>query len=282
MGSDIAYQIKVKLGDIECYSLAFNESTDIRDTAQLAVFIRAVDKDFNVTEELFDLSPLKDGAPSVIGCHNGLIAKVRELQPDVIAVHCIIHQKNLSAKIIITDHANSVVVKIINYIRSQGLDHLEFQEFLTHLDSQSEDVVYFTEVRRISRASTLQCFWLLLNEIILFLKFKRKEVQKLCDPLLRMDFALLNDISQKLSQLNVRLPRQDNLVHDLFKHLRTFERNLQLYEQSLREEKVDLFPTLKLSLMATTRSWVAMLREWQYFGKRFTLVLLSSEVSEVR
>ncbi|XP_071745257.1 general transcription factor II-I repeat domain-containing protein 2B-like [Lepeophtheirus salmonis] len=59
MGSDIAYQLKVKLSDIEYYSLALDESTDIRDTAQLAVFIRAVDKDFNVTEELLDLNPLK-------------------------------------------------------------------------------------------------------------------------------------------------------------------------------------------------------------------------------
>ncbi|XP_067929915.1 prolow-density lipoprotein receptor-related protein 1-like [Watersipora subatra] len=47
MGSDIAYQLKVKLSDIECYSLAFDESTDIRETAQPAVFIRAVDKNFN-------------------------------------------------------------------------------------------------------------------------------------------------------------------------------------------------------------------------------------------
>ncbi|XP_040564117.1 general transcription factor II-I repeat domain-containing protein 2-like [Lepeophtheirus salmonis] len=123
MGSDIPYQLKVKLNNTECYSLALDESTDIRDTAQLAVLIRAVDKDFNVAEELLDLNPLKgtarvvdifegvqaslqkmgiedfrkcvplctDGAPSMIGCQNGLITKVREFKPDGIAVHCIIH-----------------------------------------------------------------------------------------------------------------------------------------------------------------------------------------------
>ncbi|XP_067942792.1 general transcription factor II-I repeat domain-containing protein 2A-like [Watersipora subatra] len=286
----------------------------ISGTAQLAVFIRAVDKDFNVTEELLDLNPLKgttrgvdifegvqaslqktgiedfskcvslctDGAPSMIGCHNGLITKVRELQPNFIAVHCIIHQENLSAKIINMDHVNSVVVKTINYIRLRGLNHREFQEFLRHLDSQSEDVVYFTEVRWLSRASTLQRFWLLLDEIILFLKLKRKEAQELCEPLWRMEFVFLNDISQKLSQLNVRLQGQDKLVHDLFKQLRTFERDLQLYEQSLREEKVNHFPTHKSVFNGNNEILDSYAQKWQYFERRFPLILQSSEVSKVR
>ena len=52
MFSDIKYQIKVKVNDLEYYLLALNESTDIRNTTQLAVFIRTVDKDFNVLEKL--------------------------------------------------------------------------------------------------------------------------------------------------------------------------------------------------------------------------------------
>ncbi|CAB4068886.1 unnamed protein product [Lepeophtheirus salmonis] len=59
MGSDIAYQLKVELSDIEYYSLVLDESTDIRDTAQIAVFTRAVNKDFNVAKELLNLNPLK-------------------------------------------------------------------------------------------------------------------------------------------------------------------------------------------------------------------------------
>ncbi|CAB4067555.1 unnamed protein product [Lepeophtheirus salmonis] len=76
-----------------------------------------------------------DGAPSMIGCHNGLIAKVHELKPDVIAVHCFILQENLSANINM-DHVNSVVVKIVNYIRSRGLSHRDFQESFRHLEGQ--------------------------------------------------------------------------------------------------------------------------------------------------
>ncbi|XP_071749880.1 general transcription factor II-I repeat domain-containing protein 2B-like [Lepeophtheirus salmonis] len=103
------------------------------------------------------------------------------------------------------DHVNSVVVKTVNYIRSRGFNNREFQEFLRHLESQSEDVIYFTKVRWLSRASTLQRFWLLLDESILFLKLKQKEVQELCDPLWQMNLAFLIDISTQLSQLNANL-----------------------------------------------------------------------------
>ncbi|XP_071750241.1 general transcription factor II-I repeat domain-containing protein 2A-like [Lepeophtheirus salmonis] len=132
-----------------------------------------------------------DGAPSMIGGHNGIIAKVREFKPDVIAVNCIIHQEKLSAKLINMDHVNSVVIKTVNYIRSRGLNYREFQEFLRHLENQSEDVTYFTEVHWLSRASTLQRFWLLLDEIILFLKLKQKEVQEMSDPLWLMGPLIL-------------------------------------------------------------------------------------------
>ncbi|GBP90522.1 General transcription factor II-I repeat domain-containing protein 2 [Eumeta japonica] len=40
--------------------ISLDESTDLSDTAQLAIFIRGVDKEFTVTEELFALQPLKE------------------------------------------------------------------------------------------------------------------------------------------------------------------------------------------------------------------------------
>ena len=42
------------------YSLALDESTDIEDTAQLLVFIREIDENFEITEELLSLEHLKD------------------------------------------------------------------------------------------------------------------------------------------------------------------------------------------------------------------------------
>lgn len=36
-----------------------------------------------------------DGAPSMVGRQNGLVAKVKQLNSSIVAIYCIIHQENL-------------------------------------------------------------------------------------------------------------------------------------------------------------------------------------------
>lgn len=60
---DISSDIRRQLGDrgvaFDYFSLACDESTDASDTAQLLIFLRGVDGNMNVTEELLDLKSLK-------------------------------------------------------------------------------------------------------------------------------------------------------------------------------------------------------------------------------
>ena len=115
----------------ECFSIAFEESCDVSDTSQLLVFIRCIDKDFHITEELDALHSLKgtttghnvfeklhetlrslnldwkkltsvttDGAKSMVGRKSGLIGRINNQMEDIgenfpIALHCIIHQQAL-------------------------------------------------------------------------------------------------------------------------------------------------------------------------------------------
>ena len=88
-----------------------------------------------------------------------------------------------------------------------------------------------------------------------------------------MDIAFLNDILQALAEFSVKLQGENKLVHELFKHVGTFKRDLELYEQSLREHKIDDFPTLKsdcdssIEILDSYARRVAVLRE--QFSSRF-------------
>ena len=51
-------QLKSKSKEFEYFSIALDESTDINDTSQLLTFIRGVDSNFKITEELLSVSSM--------------------------------------------------------------------------------------------------------------------------------------------------------------------------------------------------------------------------------
>ncbi|XP_056633912.1 general transcription factor II-I repeat domain-containing protein 2-like [Diorhabda sublineata] len=59
MANDIKRTLTDRMAGFESFSIALDESTDLSNTAQLAIFIRGIDKEFTVTEELLALQPLK-------------------------------------------------------------------------------------------------------------------------------------------------------------------------------------------------------------------------------
>lgn len=58
IAGNVLLSLKERAADFVHYSVALDESTDISDTAQLAVFVRGISKNFEVTEELARLIPM--------------------------------------------------------------------------------------------------------------------------------------------------------------------------------------------------------------------------------
>ena len=116
-----------------------------------------------------------DGAPSMTGRRNGLVALVqRKLEEEgveeAIALHCIIHQQSLCSKCLKFDNVMSVVVKCVNHIRSRGLKHRKFHAFLQKIESAYENVLYFTEVRWLNTGNVLKRFFELRAEVKAFME----------------------------------------------------------------------------------------------------------------
>ncbi|KAJ8009623.1 hypothetical protein DPEC_G00090820 [Dallia pectoralis] len=215
LGDNVYDQLTKKASEFKFFALAMDESNDVQDTAQLLIFICGVSESFEVSEELAALKSLQgtttgedifvqvcktmeqldlhwsklasittDGAPSMVGTTRGLVGRLNSefekqgLTPPL-QVHCLIHQQALCCKVLKWASVMKVVVHCVNYIRKHGLKHRQFQAFLSELESAYEDVLYYTEVRWLSRGRVLRRFYDLLPEINTYLQSKGETIQKL-------------------------------------------------------------------------------------------------------
>ena len=118
-----------------------------------------------------------DGAPALTGKNNGFVALFKQcVNHEILNNHCLIHQEQLCAQKLNIKHLMTDIVKLVNFIRSRGLNHREFKGYLDEVGSEYEDVVYFSKVRWLSRATTLKRFQLLLPEIKQFMEKKKKKL----------------------------------------------------------------------------------------------------------
>ncbi|XP_015440415.1 PREDICTED: general transcription factor II-I repeat domain-containing protein 2-like [Dufourea novaeangliae] len=190
------------ISTFQAYSIAIDESTDIRNIAQLAVFIRGCDVNLKISEELLEIIPMHntttgadifdalmevfkkyklplekfvclatDGAPTMTGITKGVVARLKET--------CKQH--------------------------ARGLNHRQFASFLEDIECEYTDLPYYTEVRWLSSYKVLKRFFKLLDEIIIFLETKNYECAELKDGQWIKDLAFSVDITSHLNQLNLKL-----------------------------------------------------------------------------
>ncbi|KYO31248.1 general transcription factor II-I repeat domain-containing protein 2A isoform B [Alligator mississippiensis] len=193
-----------------------------------------------------------DGTPAMIGKHNGSVSLlVKSVPQDVITHPCIIHQEQLCAKALEIKHVMEKVVSTVNFIRSKGLNHRQFQAFLAEIGSNHGDVIYFCQVRWLSRAATLARFWSLLDEIKTFMMNKGKDVSFMDDDAWLNDLAFLVDSTKYLGDFNLKLQGKDQFVNRLYEHIQSFIHMLELLQIQLNKKNVTYF-TILLTRCAET------------------------------
>ena len=107
-----------------------------------------------------------DGASAMTGKRNGFVAKLKEVAPKILAIHCIIHREHLAAKSLNGDmeealkekkekeeEALKVAVSAINFIKANALHDRLFQKLCVGEDHQTHNM--HTEVRWLSKENFL-------------------------------------------------------------------------------------------------------------------------------
>jgi hypothetical protein len=196
------------------------------------------------------VSVTTNSSPSMVGKNNGLIALIKEEKHkinsnEVITYHCIIHEESLCAKSANINKVMDFVVKVVNQIITSPLSHRKFQNLMKELDSQYEDVIYWSNIRWLSRGKVLRRFFDLKEKIVLFLSEKSTNIEELNDSNFIFDLAFLADLTQYLNDLNIKLQGRDHLITALYSHIKAFEVKLKLWGHQLNNKNYTHFETCK-------------------------------------
>ena len=97
------------------------------------------------------------------------------------------------------------VFQSVNFIRSRGVKHRQFQAFLKETDADFGDVLYHTDVRWPSRRSVLKRLVALSEEIKTFLMENDRDTAVMSDDTWRADLYFLTDITSHLNRLNTEI-----------------------------------------------------------------------------
>ena len=163
LASDVRSSMSTKFKTLDVFSIVLEESCDIKDTAQLVIFVRGVTQDLKIVEELLHLIPMKesttgqdvlnallpalsgfnlsklvsvttDGASAMVGSTKGLLQLLIDYYRSLGCaqerrrVHCIVHQESLCAKAAGINDIMSVVVKLMNAVLARPLNPRIFKQ----------------------------------------------------------------------------------------------------------------------------------------------------------
>ena len=141
------------------------------------------------------------------GQNIGAVAKIREINPECIHFHCIIHQEAICSKIGIPSAKKFAddIMKLVNKCVSSGaLRHRQFREFLDEKDSEISDISRMQQVRWLSCEKVFRQFFSIRMDIFNFLQQECPDYNAsiLTNPDWICNLAFMSDITTHLGNLN--------------------------------------------------------------------------------
>ena len=190
-----------------------------------------------------------DGAPAMLGRKSGFRARVMEVAPHVIFLHCMIHRFALSCKVLPAKFFDvlSLVIKMVNNVKGSALNSRLFKILCEDLSADHSVLLFYSNVRWLSRGNVTKRVYELRKELLGFFQQSNKcenFVTSLRDDFFILILAYLVDIFDAQNMLNKSLQGKDLTVCEFIAKVKAFLAKLQLWRRNICSGTFSMFSTV--------------------------------------
>lgn len=275
MSSDILGTLMRKLLLAEKFALQIDETTDIKNKAQLIAIVRFVDEDFikehylfckevperttgeeifQVTDDFFKIYNIQwsnciavctDGAAAMTGSQKGFVSCVKQKNPTLQFTHCCIHREALMVKNLPEELLKTMneCIKIVNIIKSRALNSRIFGILCAEMGAEYESLLFYTEIRWLSRGKVLARLFELRHEVREFLLNQNipELYQHLDDDYWIAKLAYMADIFEHLNELNKKMQGPNENILTSSDKLQGLKKKLELWQKELQKGCMEMY-----------------------------------------
>ena len=179
---------------------------------------------------------------------NGFQTLVRNLFPEAITVHCMMHRQALALKTPPESLHNVLkeVIKTVNYVKGGILITRIFRKLSADMRSEPFNLLYYTKVRWLSEGNVVARVFELQEELEKFL-IMQKQHELGCqfkDNAFISRLSDLVDIFDQLSLLNLKLPGKETTIIDFIDTLNAFVQKLENWTRKAEKGNFAMFEIL--------------------------------------
>ena len=191
------------------------------------------------------ISVAADGAPVMKGRHNGILKLLKNGNPNITAVHCIIHRENLGTVTISCELHQLLkkVISVVNWIKSRPTNERLFKQLCVDMEEFQIRLLLCTRVQWLSLGNSLERFVNLYDAILGFVG-GCEEFEFLKSSESKALISYLADIFGKLNVLNKELQGKEKTPTNCKTKIFSFVNKLKYFFAQIARQSFSGFPLL--------------------------------------